>query len=69
MWRQARLFTQEELAAQSGVSVATIGRIEKGGPARISTVRKLLQALNMDVTVLEGLLHGDRGAFEQSSSA
>ena len=56
-WREARLLTQQELSVRAGVSEAAIVRIEKGNPARISTVRKLLGALDMDVAVL-GVLHG-----------
>ena len=41
--------TQRELAAVSGVSLATIVRLEQGRqPPRISTVRKLANALEVE---------------------
>ena len=58
-WRQRRLLTQEELAEKAGVGVATIARIEAGQGARLSTLRKLAQAL--DVTADELLGEGDEG--------
>jgi transcriptional regulator with XRE-family HTH domain len=57
-WRQRRLLTQEELAEKAGVGVTTIVRIEAGQGARISTLRKLAQAL--DITA-EQLMGDDRG--------
>jgi transcriptional regulator with XRE-family HTH domain len=44
-WRTRRLLTQEDLAAKSGVGVNTIIRIEGGQWPRISTLRKLAEAL------------------------
>ncbi|HXI15499.1 MAG TPA: helix-turn-helix transcriptional regulator [Chloroflexota bacterium] len=61
-WREARLLTQQELSVRAGVSEAAIVRIEKGNPARISTVRKLLGALDMNASVLEGLQHGNEAS-------
>ena len=47
-WRLAKVMTQEELAQRSGVTEATISRIESGQrEARISTVRKLAGALGI----------------------
>lgn len=47
--REQRLMTQRELAARSGVSAVTINRIEaQHHEARISTVRKLAEALNAE---------------------
>lgn len=48
-WRLAKVMTQEELAQTSGVTEATISRIETGQhEARISTVKKLAQALDIE---------------------
>ncbi len=58
-WRLARLLTQQELAGRAGISVAAIGRIEGGQPARISTVRKLLRALDMSMRDIRELADGD----------
>ena len=46
-WRQRRLLTQEDLAKKSGVGVNTIIRIEGGQWPRISTLRKLAEALEL----------------------
>jgi len=46
-WRQRRLLTQEQLAKKAGVGVNTIIRIEGGQWPRISTLRKLAQALDV----------------------
>ena len=47
-WREHRMLTQRELAAQSGVDQSTIVRIEHGAaPARFSTLRKLAQAFGI----------------------
>jgi transcriptional regulator with XRE-family HTH domain len=51
--RQRRLLTQVELANLVGMTTATISRIETGATkARISTVRKIAEALEMDPTEL-----------------
>ncbi len=52
--RRRRLLTQEELAAKAGVGVATIIRLEDGKPGRISTIRKLAQALDVTADELLG---------------
>ena len=48
--RRAAMFTQEELAGESSVGVATIRRIEGGEikEPRFSTLRKLARALDVD---------------------
>ena len=47
-WRLRRFLTQRELAAKAGVTKATVHRIESGAArARISTVRKLADALSV----------------------
>ena len=46
--RIARLLTQKELAAVSGVSFTTINRLERGDvPAELRTIRKLAAALGV----------------------
>jgi len=42
--RDATGLTQEQLAVSSGVSVATIRKIENNQPVRMSTLRKVIQA-------------------------
>jgi transcriptional regulator with XRE-family HTH domain len=50
--RDRRLLTQEELAERSGVHFTTISKIENGGTARQSTVRRLAAALGVDPSEL-----------------
>ncbi len=51
--REKSLLTQEELAAKSGVTVSTISRLENGlQAARISTIRKLAEAVSADADAL-----------------
>lgn len=46
--RLRRLLTQRELAARAGLTAASVNRIETGTTkARISTVRRLAQALDV----------------------
>lgn len=60
--RLVKYITQRELAALSGVSLATIVRLEQGRqPPRISTVRKLANVLEVEPADLEraiGEYHG-----------
>ncbi len=47
--RQRRVWTQYDLAAAAGLPQATINRIENGrNQPRVSTVRKLADALGID---------------------
>jgi transcriptional regulator with XRE-family HTH domain len=49
--RQRRFMTQDELADASGVQVVTISRIEndrQAGQPRLTTIRKLATALDVD---------------------
>lgn len=47
--RQARGWSQEELAARTGLSVRTIQRIENGSAPGLSSARLLAEALGVDV--------------------
>ena len=63
--REQRFITQEELAQQTQVSRATISRIERGEPARLTTLRKLAQVLGIqpaDLTAVEPSDEGQREA-------
>ncbi len=47
--RMRRLLTQTELAVRAGLTTASVSRIETGTTkARLSTVRKLAEALDVD---------------------
>jgi transcriptional regulator with XRE-family HTH domain len=61
-WRLVKIMTQEELSKLSGVTEATISRIESGQhEARISTIRKLASALGIEPQVLVAGPGGDEG--------
>jgi transcriptional regulator with XRE-family HTH domain len=47
-WRIARALTQEELAERARLSRVSVGRLETGTPARMSTVRRLAEALGVE---------------------
>lgn len=59
--REDRLLTQEQLAEKAGISRAAVNRIENGQPARLSTLRRLADALGVApaelwmVMAMEGL--------------
>ena len=58
--RQLRALTLRELGAESGVSYATIWRIENGySDVRPSTIRKLARALEVDTAELVVVQEGD----------
>lgn len=46
-FRESLLISKSELARKAGVSILTIGRIEKGLPSRNETKRKILVALGL----------------------
>ncbi len=53
-FRESRVWTQEELAKASGVSLSQIIRLEAGkSRARPSTVRKLAKALEVEDTQIQ----------------
>ena len=60
--RLRQLLSQERLARAAGVSEVTIIQIEKGKPARLSTIRKLADALNVDPVELLGEEQGKAAA-------
>ena len=49
--RKQRGFSQESLALEAGIGVATIRRIEDGSDGQISSWLKLLKALNMEMSI------------------
>jgi transcriptional regulator with XRE-family HTH domain len=60
--RQRKLLSQADLSQASGVSEATISRLESGlEKARYVTTRKLAQALGVEPHELMGEVKGDRG--------
>ena len=62
-FRLERAMTQAELAEKAGLRVTTISRLENGEhPARVTTVRKLAEALGVEPSALRSLMEkgGDR---------
>jgi transcriptional regulator with XRE-family HTH domain len=51
-WRLSKLWTQQKLAAESGVSVPTIIRAEQGAKVGALTATKLARALGVSVNQL-----------------
>lgn len=43
--RESRLMSKSELARKAGVSVLTVGRVERGEDCRMETMRKIILAL------------------------
>ena len=43
--RESRLMSKSELARKAGVSVLTVGRIERGEECRMETMRKIILGL------------------------
>jgi len=43
--RESRLMSKSELARKAGVSVLTVGRVERGEKCRMETMRKIILAL------------------------
>lgn len=57
--RESKMMSKAELARQTGLSVQTIDRIEKGHICRLDTKRKLLQALGLTPDDRKTVFHDD----------
>lgn len=67
--RVDRFLTQEDLAQQSGVAVATIHRLESQLPARLSTIKRLATALGVEPSALTAPATTERVAAPGQQSA
>ena len=63
--RHRRLVSQAELAKQAGLTIATVSRIEHGQPARLSTIRRLAAALQVEP---DDLLHEPEPGKEKAAA-
>lgn len=48
--RESRMLSKAELARKAGISPLTIVRVENGEACRLSTMRKILQALDIELS-------------------
>ena len=48
-YREQKLISKSELARVAEISLVTIDRIEKGYDCRLSTKRKIIEALGLDI--------------------
>ena len=48
--RESRMLSKAELARKAGISPLTIGRVESGEACRLSTMRKILEALEINLS-------------------
>jgi DNA-binding XRE family transcriptional regulator len=48
-FRKEHLISKTELARDAGISLVTIDRIEKGFDCRLTTKRKIIEALGLNV--------------------
>ncbi|HNW15081.1 MAG TPA: helix-turn-helix transcriptional regulator [bacterium] len=48
-YREERLISKTELARNAEISLVTLDRIEKGFECRLSTKRKIIEALGLDL--------------------
>ncbi len=49
-YREKQLISKTELSREAEISLVTLDRIEKGYDCRLSTKRKLLQALGVEIS-------------------
>ena len=67
--REKRLITQEELAAASGLAVATVSRLERGkAKPSLKTIRRLAKALEVNPQDLRELLICRQAVFDVEQS-
>lgn len=59
--RKRQHVTQEALSASSGVSRRAIAHMEAGGDVTLSTLRRLCQALNVELQVADPLAESSSG--------
>ncbi len=67
--REQRLITQEELAAASGLAVATVSRLERGkAKPSLKTIRRLAKALDVSPQGLRELLISGQTLLDMEQS-
>ena len=58
-YREGILVSKSELARKAGLSALTIDRIEKGKGCRLSTKRKIIQALGLTLSEKNKIFRDD----------
>lgn len=58
--REAQLMSKAELARKAGISPVTVDRIESGESCRMSTKRKIILGLGLELTDREQVFPGDQ---------
>lgn len=68
--RERRLITQEELASASGLTVATVSRLERGkAKPTLKTIRRLAKALEVNPQDLRELLVSGQTTLDVDQSS
>lgn len=67
--RKQRGFSQETLAEQAGIGIATLRRIEDGRDAKLGSWLRLLQALELTVTIDQLLPENYRSPMAEAKAA
>lgn len=58
-YREERLISKTELARNAEISLVTLDRIEKGFDCRLSTKRKIIEALGLDLDNKDEIFPGE----------
>lgn len=69
--RQARGWSQQELAAQAGVAIATVQKLEQNGaiPVEVETIERIAESLSVAIAELTGSPDGGLPGWKWVSTA
>jgi transcriptional regulator with XRE-family HTH domain len=67
--RLGQFLTQQELAQRAGLTRLSIGRIEGGQPARVSTIKKLASALEVEPAALTAPVPQEQASGQHAATA
>ncbi len=63
-FREKKLISKTELAREAEISLVTLDRIEKGYDCRLSTKRKIIEALGIDIAEKDEIFPGEEPEAE-----